>query len=110
MDVTIAIPPWFIPFVFAFLGNLARTWIPYYKKLKQLEATAVAQGKDPSTIDLKWNHFYTYTLIGDILLGLVATIFLFNMWTPPIGTEFAVAFASFIAGFGAQDITNTILK
>ena len=110
MDVTIAIPPWLIPFIFAFLGNLARTWVPYYKKLKQLEAIAVAQGKSVSTVDLKWNNFYTYTLVGDILLGLVATILFFSVWTPPTGTEFGVAILSFCAGFGASDITNTILK
>ena len=109
-SVTIAIPPWLIPFVFAFLGELARTFVPYYKKLKELEATAVAQGKSVSTVDLKWNHFYTYTLVANILICLVGTMFFFSMWTPPAGTMFAVAIASFIAGFGAGDITNTILK
>jgi len=110
MDISIALPPWLIPFLFVFFGMLARTWLPYYKKIQSLRTIAEAQGKSPSEVQIKWNNFYTYTIIGDILITLVGTMFFFNTWTPPAGTDFAIAIASFIAGWGAQDIINTFAK
>lgn len=109
MDISIALPMWLIPFLFAFFGMLARTWLPYYKKIRALRELAEAQGK-PTDVQIKWDHYYTFTIIGDVFINLVGTMFFFSTWTPPAGTDFAVAVASFIAGWGGQDIINTFAK
>jgi hypothetical protein len=109
----IELPTWLVAFTLVFCGMILRTWMPYIKKVRDLKDLARATGKteaEISQISLSWDHSYTLALAADAIICLVGTIFFFSAWTPPEGSQFQIAVASFIAGWGAQDIINTLQK
>lgn len=92
-------PAPYISFLFIFLGMLLRTLFPYIQKLRET----------PEGTTLKWDHKYTLTIFSNLILSFIATVLFFSNWSPPEGTLFQVAIASFIAGWGSQDILNYLV-
>jgi len=94
LDLGLEYVAWIVSFLFAFLGLLMRTVYPYLQKARE--------SKEPIT----WDHRYTITALSNVALSFISTMLLFNTWSPPEGTLFQVAIASFFVGWGAQDVMN----
>lgn len=97
--LTITISEGWVVFTAIFLGCLARSLIPYMRKMKEARATGQP---------LKWDNTYTITTAFAIVTaGIAALLILPTAQAANPRMLFPLAFG---AGWASQDVLNTIAK
>ena len=81
-----------------FFGCFARSFLPFLRK--KAESAKSGQG-------ISWEGRYTWTLLFDATVAIIATMFLLPMFRIP--TEFVFP-GAFIFGWASQDVVNKIAK
>jgi len=88
-------------FLGVFLGCLARSLIPFMRKLGKL----AREGKP-----LAWDHRYTVSLIVAVFVGFVASMFVMPTVPAGLGSGITAFCGAFLIGFGSNSIVNEIMK
>ena len=89
-------------FLGVFLGCLARSLVPFMRKLGEL----AKEGKP-----LTWDHRYTASLVVATFVGFVASIFVMpTVPTAELGSGVLAFCGAFLIGFGSNSIVNEIMK
>ena len=92
-----------IIFLGVFLGCLARSLVPFMRKLGEL----AKEGKP-----LAWDHRYTASLIVAVFVGFVASMFVLPtaIVEHALGSGLLAFCGAFLIGFGSNSIVNEIMK
>ena len=89
-------------FLGVFLGCLARSLVPFMRKLGEL----AREGKP-----LAWDHRYTASLIVATFAGFVASMFVMPaVPMAELGSGVAAFCGAFLIGFGSNSIVNEVMK
>jgi len=89
-------------FLGVFLGCLARSLIPFMRKLAMF-----AKEHEP----FSWDHRYTASLIVAVFVGFVASIFVLpTIVEHGLGSGVLAFCGAFLIGFGSNSIVNEIMK